>query len=340
MAVKTQQILIHVFGCICFLALPFIFRPGKISEWNLFNDPRSATDFIVYLLLIVFFYLNFYLLAPQFFFTRKYLQYISIVVACFLFISFFPDFVMPHRPMRIPGMEQHRPPPEGSFFFDKTSRHFFIFLAVLSLSLLLKISTRWRIAEKEKLNTELSYLRSQVNPHFLFNTLNSIYSLAIEKSDDTATAIVKLSAMMRYVLNDTSKNFVPLQRELEYMEDYISFQRLRFGDTIPLSFDIEGNAGDKQIAPLILMSFVENAFKHGINAAESSEVKIEITINNNNLVLSVFNKKVTMQITDAHSGVGIANTKKRLELLYPGNYTLSVANDKDFFSVLLQINFA
>lgn len=340
MPLKRQQLLIHLFGCICFLTLPFIFRPGRFNEWGLFSDPRSLSDMVAYLLLIAFFYLNFNVLVSRYFFTHKYLLYFVIVLACFLFITLVPDIVIPFKPIDGPGIERRGPPPQGFFLFDKTSRHFFIFMAVLLFSLLLKISSRWRLAEEEKLNTELSYLRAQINPHFLFNTLNSIYSLAIEKSDDTPTAVAKLSAMMRYVLNKTSKNFVSLQDELDYMNDYIALQQLRFGNGFPLSFEIEGDTAGKQIAPLILMCFVENAFKHGINAAEASEIIIKITIEENELTLYVFNNKVTMHITEAHSGVGIVNTKKRLQLLYPGRHMLTVTDDKNFFSITLKLTLA
>lgn len=340
MSLKAQQVFIHFFGCACFLALPFIFRPGKWSEWSLFGDPRNIGDLIVYLLLIGFFYLNYYTLVPYYFFTQKYLNYCLLICGCFLLISFLPDLLIPFKPMR-PPMDTHLPlpPPRGFFFLDKASRYFFIFMAVLLFSLLLKINSRWRLSEKEKLSTELSYLRSQINPHFLFNTLNSIYSLAVDRSDETANAVVKLSGMMRYVINDAGKNFVPLEQELEYINDYISFQKIRFGNNIPVSYAVTGDATNKLVAPLIIMSFVENAFKHGINAAEPSEIKIDITITDRELQLFVFNKKVTTQSTEKQSGIGIANTRKRLALLYPGRHTLVVDNNKESFHVRLQILF-
>lgn len=131
MSLKWQQVFIHLFGCACFLALPFIFRPGKWSKWSLFGDPRNIGDLIVYLLLIAFFYLNFFVLVPAYFFTKKYLVYCLLVFACFLLISFLPDLLIPFKPMP-PRMETHQPPPppHAFFFFDKASRHLFIFLAV------------------------------------------------------------------------------------------------------------------------------------------------------------------------------------------------------------------
>ena len=131
---------------------------------------------------------------------------------------------------------------------------------------MLKINSRLKLAEKEKVNAELSYLKAQINPHFLFNTLNSIYSLAIEKSDYTATAVVKLSSMMRYVITDASHKFVPLEKEINYISNYIELQKLRIDSSIKLMYTVTGDISDKKIAPLVLISFIENAFKYGVNA--------------------------------------------------------------------------
>ena len=334
---KPAPIWMHLLACACFLALPFIMRPGNLSDVHL-NDFRTIGDLIVYVLIIGFFYLNYYLLVPRFYFNHRYSIYLGLVFICFLFVTFVPDFFQ-IRNMPPPKMEEG-PPPRGSFFFDKTSRHFFIFAAVCLFSLLLKINLRWRISERQKLSTELSFLRAQINPHFLFNTLNSIYSLAVEKSDETATAVVKLSGMMRYVLNETGKDFVPLKHELEYVDDYIALQQLRFGNSLPLTYTATGNANGKLIAPLLLMSFIENAFKHGYNAAEKSEIKIEINVEADELSLFVHNKKVTINSMEANSGVGITNTKKRLALLYPAKHSLAVTNDADYFSIQLKLSLA
>jgi sensor histidine kinase YesM len=216
------------------------------------------------------------------------------------------------------------------------SHQVFLFLAVFFFSLILKISYRWRQSEKEKLNAELSYLKAQINPHFLFNTLNSIYSLAIEKSDQTPTAIVKLSGMMRYVISDAGHHHVPLSREIEYIRNYIELQMIRFGNAVPLSFQVNGSAAREQIAPLILISFVENAFKHGVNAAEDSDIRITIDVTPHQLHFTAFNNKVTVQeMPEDKGGLGIENTKQRLQLLYPGRHTLEITDHKDYFSVSL-----
>lgn len=220
----------------------------------------------------------------------------------------------------------------------KPGNVFLLFLIVFFLSLMLRISGRWKQTEKEKMGAELAYLRAQINPHFLFNTLNSIYSLAIVKSDYTASAIVKLSAMMRYVINEAHQDFVSLEKEISYIRSYIELQQIRFGDSIKISFEVRGQTQGKSIAPLILISFVENAFKHGVNAEENSDIRILVDISDLTLRLEVSNNKVFVQSTDeTKSGLGIENTRSRLQLLYPSAHTLSIHDNEKDFKVILEL---
>ncbi|HRD40256.1 MAG TPA: sensor histidine kinase, partial [Bacteroidia bacterium] len=185
---------------------------------------------------------------------------------------------------------------------------------------------------------ELSYLKAQINPHFLFNTLNSIYSLAIQKSDETANAVVKLSGMMRYVLTESQNEFVSLQKELDYINNYIELQKTRLDSTIKLHYTITGTTTGKAIAPLILIPFIENAFKYGVNAEENSEITIEISVNEAAINLFVKNNKVSIRPDpENRSGLGIENTKSRLLLLYPGKHYLNIDDNSASFSVSLSI---
>lgn len=214
----------------------------------------------------------------------------------------------------------------------------FLFLAVFFFSLILRITDRWRQTEKEKLNAELSYLKAQINPHFLFNILNTIYSLAVEKSDQTGPAVIKLSQMMRYVISDAGHQLVPLSREIDYLRNYIELQKMRFGDQLPLSLTVTGQATSQLIAPLILISFVENAFKHGVNAAENTDIKIAVSIQENHLHFSAFNNKVTIkELPETEGGIGLENTRKRLQLLYPGSHTLLIKDETNYFEVSLSL---
>lgn len=192
---------------------------------------------------------------------------------------------------------------------------------------------------RDKLDAELSYLKAQINPHFLFNTLNSIYSLALQKSDDAANAVVKLSGMMRYVLTESQRESVSLEKEINYIKDYVELQKLRLGNAVRLDFNISGNAAQKQIAPLLLIPFIENAFKHGVNAEENSEIKIEINVTESAVNLFVKNNKVNVDnTTDVKTGLGVENTKNRLILLYPDKHHLTIDDNPLSFAVSLSIN--
>lgn len=333
---RLRQIVIHVLGCIGFLALPIIFSPGPKNPLDIFHNSNEAREFTGYLLILGFFYLNFLVLTPKYYFTKRYLLFGLLVLGYFSLVVMLPNLIIPEQP-RMPR-EGHGPPKSTSLnILMHVSHNFFLFFMVFFFSLMLRISNQWKQARQEKIDAELSYLKAQINPHFLFNTLNSIYSLAIEKSDYTPTAIVKLSGMMRYVLNETKNDWVPLKKELEYINDYIELQKLRLGDTIQLDYQISGEMVDKKIAPLILIPFIENAFKHGVNPDQESSIQIRIEISDINLTLAVTNKKVSQSGKIEKSGLGIENTKHRLDMLYPSEYDLSINNGSRTFSVILKL---
>jgi LytS/YehU family sensor histidine kinase len=330
------HIFLHIIGCLVFLSLPVIFTPHENAPIGLFHSIIFRQDFIGYLLMIAFFYLNYYVLIPAFYFDKKYVTFAILVLICYMIIILTPKLII--KDENLYASIKASFPILKTYLFKIFSQHIFEFLVILTFSLMLKINNRLKLAEKEKVNAELSYLKAQINPHFLFNTLNSIYSLAIAQSDYTATAVVKLSSMMRYVITDASQKFVPLEKEINYISDYIELQKLRIDKGIKLSFEVSGIASDKKIAPLILISFIENAFKYGINAEENSEIKINIDITKNYLHLRVYNKKVnTKQMNIQTSGVGIENTANRLQLLYSGRHKLTVKNNSEDFSILLSL---
>ncbi|WP_153797485.1 sensor histidine kinase [Foetidibacter luteolus] len=358
---KTRQVLLHVCGCMVFLMLPVLFAPDLPESFNITRSIPTQRNMLAYLLMIAFFYLNYFVLIPRFYFTGKYARFVIAILLCFMVVVTLPHFIIPNgshrsqppprrelsdrpppRPMPMPGNEGfNRQPGPGEperFSVFNITQHLFIFLAVVFFSLILRISNRWKQSEREKLNAELQYLKSQVNPHFLFNTLNNIYSLALQKSDNTASAVVKLSGMMRYVLSEADKDYVPLEKELAYINSYIELQKIRFEDTVKLEFETGGDQHGKKIAPLILISFIENAFKHGVNAEEDSDISIRIHITETELDMLVTNNKVThADDTAQHSGLGIENTKNRLQLLYPFKHTLVIDDSSDNFTVALKL---
>lgn len=215
---------------------------------------------------------------------------------------------------------------------------FFVFLSTA-----FKFSVDWFLNEKvrkdlesEKLIAELAFLRSQINPHFLFNSLNNIYSLAYQKSDRAPEAIMKLSEIMRYMLQESNEPRVNLAREIRYLENYIELQKLRFKGQAYINLIISGEYSKQSIAPLILISFVENAFKHGVASDPEHPIQINININNNKLLFDIHNKKSLLN-KDESSGIGLSNVKRRLDLLYLHQYDLQVQEDDDFYYCRLSL---
>ncbi|MEA5138315.1 sensor histidine kinase [Arcicella rigui] len=351
MSAKNRQIVLHILACVSFMSLPVIFMSRTEKTFFEMFNPLGIRVFVLYFLLLVYFYVNYFVLIPFLFFKRQYFSFAGIQIFIFLLIIILPNaflhdlprgkesFIGPLPPpseKMLHGNGFPPPPTEGG---DILTQEAFFFLLMLSFSLMLRISNRWKQTEKEKLNAELSYLKAQINPHFLFNTLNSIYALAIEKSDKTPEAVVKLSGMMRYVLSESSNEYVSLEKEISYIRSYIDLQSIRFEDTINLSFSISGTTFGKKIAPLILIPFIENAFKHGINAEEDSVIKIDISIVENMLKLYVFNNKVSIHLSEeSKSGVGILNTSNRLQLLYAGAYELVINDEEKYYEAHLTIH--
>jgi hypothetical protein len=334
------------------LALPLLFSPESLSLGAYLTNPPTQREILFNALLIAVFYINYYSVIPKFYLARRYFLFLAINIAGFLVINFVTSFV-PGRPGPPPGFirdasdgEPHlanrafHPGPPHSFFMD-ISQHLFVFLVVLFLALLLKIREQLKQAEKEKLRAELSYLKAQINPHFLFNILNGIYALTIERSDKAPDAVTKLSGMMRYVLSESGKEMVSLEQELNYIRNYIALQEFRFGSTIYLNYHIDEllpSQAQNRIAPLIFIPFIENAFKHGVNPDEDSQIKIRVTIVEAEVHLEVFNKKVHVRHTpEDHSGLGIANTRQRLSLLYPNHHTLHIEDNMDDFRVFVTL---
>lgn len=337
---KPIQIILHVMGCLVFLSLPILFSPDIARFWNLFQLPPFIKDFLTYVLLLLFFYLSYYVLIPKLYFKKHFFLFTLCVIISYVLISLLPGILIlqgdftPYVTLFNSYNQLFIPPS----FRNPFNQHFFEFLVVLILALMLKINNRLKLAEQQKVNAELSYLKAQINPHFLFNTLNSIYSLAIEKSDYTPTAVLKLSGMMRYVITEVNNKFVSLDKEINYLSDYIELQKIRIDNSIKLDYIVLGNTTGKLIAPLVLISFIENAFKYGVNAEDDSDIRIQVNITKSYLHMNVFNNKVRLHPSIvAKTGLGIENTKQRLQLLYPGSHKLTIKDTKDNFSVLLSL---
>jgi sensor histidine kinase YesM len=216
-----------------------------------------------------------------------------------------------------------------------------IFVAMLRFALeWIDLETRKKEVENERLIAELNFLKAQINPHFLFNTLNNLYYLAYSKSDNTTEVIAKLSQMMRYMIYDSNHPKVLLKKEIEYMMSYISLERLRLNDQVPINFNVSGNTENVWITPLIFITFLENAFKHGVNNSNPKAwVNISICLQGNACVYTVENSKAgELKEGPEKSGIGLRNVQRRLELSYPGAYSLDIDDAPGKYTVKLNLD--
>ncbi len=211
-------------------------------------------------------------------------------------------------------------------------------------TVLMRLAIDWYVIQKQKAElitqnqaSELALLRSQVNPHFLFNTLNNIYSLVYKKAEEAPEAVMKLSSIMRYMLYDATTDKVLLEKEIEYLQSFIELQKLRLRHKDYIELLIEGNADGRYIAPMLLIPFVENAFKHGDKSGTRPGIWIRLTIESNRIVFEVKNRirKINSVSIDKIGGIGLNNIRRRLELLYPQKHSLEIIPEDTMFSIKL-----
>ncbi|MGA3015137.1 MAG: histidine kinase [Bacteroidales bacterium] len=295
---------------------------------------------MLFILLASFFYFNTYYLFRKLFLPGKLFYYLSAIFGCIVFISIAHFFFSTLIDKYIPS-DFHHPDIFHRLFFP-----IFPALFVFAISASIKITNEWFRAERqkkemenEKLHSELAFLKSQVNPHFLFNVLNNICSLARKKSDNTENAIIQLSRIMRYMLYDSKDEKVSLEKEVEYLQNYINLQRLRISDSVIINLTIEGNIEDKKVEPMLLIPFVENAFKHGVSYLEESHIDISLKVDQNVLNFRVENNRIKKNDNPVQqeSGIGLKNVLRRLDLLYPGTHMIKIEETASKYIVNLYI---
>jgi len=373
--VKASDLIIHITGWLIFLSLPLLFISGMAENSSILPILSSLYYWLFLSFYLFVFYTHTYWVIPRLYLKKKFLAYAGVLLvflgAVFVLRPFdhlvgqqFHPAGQIDRPGQMDRPERMGPPPDGQFSppgdrpppFERdgpprggprgTNRvdmvSIFLFIMILALSMAVQITHRWRVteqraarAEADKANAELSFLKAQINPHFLFNTLNNIYSLAITHSEHTADSVMKLSNIMRYVSDDVLQDFVPLRHEADCIRDYIDLQRLRLGSKTQVSFAVPGQLDELQIAPLLLITFVENAFKYGTSNHEKSLISIDLQTSERTIRFSCRNKVFGTRRPVERTGIGIVNTKQRLEHLYPGKYMLDITNDGEFFNVQL-----
>lgn len=347
---KIFLVLVQVALWALFISLPYLMVPHQGDEGNVDSFIRHATPhadmalnmFISSLgfnfCLIIFFYLHHYFIFDRFVVSKKYVAYILVLIASFGIIFFISRLFRRTIFDSIPFML--RP-----LSFRDFIRAFNWFLLILSVDLWLKLlmqlrqtEQRAREIENAQLRTELSFLHAQINPHFLFNSLNTIYSLALKKTDSAPAAVLKLSHLLRYVIDDARKESVPLEQEVSYLNNYIELQRLRSTSSLQVNFTVAGDISSTQIAPLLLLPFVENAFKYGISNHQPSPIDIRLEKTGSTLTFTALNQKFEHGEMES-TGIGINNVKRRLELLYPNKHELKIEDQTETYFIKLTIQF-
>jgi len=323
--------------------LPYIFTPGHIFVLPDLSRGYDRKNLVIYTLMSGFFLYNYHYLVPNFYLTGKQRPYVFFLVLAFTVLILISALTNLRwgNPMPPPDVMPNlrRSPPPGPPPFLQIGHNVFIFISGVLMSLFLRTREHLQRIEGEKLQTELNFLKAQIQPHFLFNTLNSIYALVVQKNDHAADAVVMLSDFLRYIIREAGNKQVDLAKELQFIENYLGLQKARLGNTVALEYTLPKATEGENIAPLILFSFVENAFKHGVNPEEASCIKIQISLSQHVLALKVFNKKVhTLQ--KESGGIGVQNTRERLMHLYPHQHQLEILDNPQDYTVHLTINLA
>jgi sensor histidine kinase YesM len=336
---KSSLILLHFLAWAVVFLLPYIFTSAYYDEP--YGNPHDNADFLYVdtltnIFWVLLFYLNAEILIPRLIYKRKYVAFVFTQVMLFFLIMLIHGAFFK---IMITGRNFN--------FFRSSSHNIMAFLFTVMASIVyktiadkLKSDKEAREKQHENLKTELSFLRSQISPHFLFNVMNNIAAMVRLKSDELEPTVHKLSSLMQYMLYETDEEKVLLQSEIEYLQSYIDLQQQRFSDTLILHTSFDVKESWHSIEPMLLIPFVENAFKHGTGWVQNPEISIFLMANNNQLDLVVKNKYVVTDGTkDKTSGIGLANVKRRLELLYPGQHQFSIEKDNEWFTVSLHLNF-
>lgn len=346
---KFSTILIHLFIWLVIFSLPLLFRPNPGHRPDMpplpfmIPIPMLMND----LFLVIAFYINLLVLMPKFFNKKKWVYY-AFFTCIFLAGSFFihtfskevDNLFGQHI---IHGMGLMPKPPRGFEFRQFSFIFMFAMVWALSMAYFLFVQLQESIQHAGKvqasaLQSELSFLKAQINPHFLFNTLNNIYALTLKKSDDAPLAVMKLSNIMRKITNDTEVDYVPFKEEESFIRDYIELQEIRLTEKTHIIYEIEGEYQSLTIAPRILIPFIDNAFKYGVSNRYESEIKISLNFKENILYFVIKNAIHPYGGESIESsGVGLENAKRRLDLLYQDKYALKIDKKTDSYMVLLKI---
>lgn len=314
----------------------------------LFYCIYRINDSKFYLFLLLFFpceimlvYFNFYVLMPRLLFARKYVPYALGLLLSFAVVACINTLI--HRLNVYLGSPYYS---MGTAFnvANLFTRSFELF-SLVSITTGIKLAKDWLlhmqwIQEKEKqyLETELNFLKSQIQPHFFFNTLNNLYSLTLKKSDLAPEIVLKLSDLMSYMLYESNAAKTSVNKEVDYLRNYIDVEKLRFGSRLELTFEVEGTTEQAYIPPMLLILFVENSFKHGArHLLNKIHISLALKMENDYLLFQVSNPLPDQPPADDHAGIGLKNVQRRLELLYGKDYVLDISTKENTYTVSLKI---
>ena len=363
---KVLEISIFSMIWLGIFSIPFFQnRMFNIVDWS-----KVTGEWIKMFSFLVIFILNTYIFVPKILFKKKYLTYIAItltaVIAIIGIIIAIQTLIDPDQALSMPRMDlgpgmppmelgKKMPPPMGfrapeqpetkSIFMNFTD-NLIISILVVAAGISFKMMTQWlneedrrKDMEKEQLRTEIALLRHQVSPHFFMNTLNNIHALVDINTETAKDAIIRLSTLMRYLLYDTAHGQTSLKKEIEFIESYITLMQLRFSEKVKITIDVPKIIPDIQIPPMLFISFLENAFKHGVSYQTSSFVNFSLKIEDEQLTCEIKNskQKVRENFDKSYSGIGLTNIRKSLELLFAKDYSLNIIENEKTFEVLLTI---
>ena len=329
--------MLHGLCWILLFTLPYLLRPSFSSPRELLEQNKQNLSYLTninHAIWIALFYVNAYIIVPQVIYKKKTRKYVLVLLAIFS-VLFIIDWTLFY--FLIEGLAYSI---KNFFWFN-----FFPILFILACSTAFRMvndriqeDRLQKERENENLKTELSLLRSQVSPHFMFNIMNNMVALARKKSDLLEPSLIKLSSLLRYMLYETDEK-VALQKEIEYLQSYIDLQKQRFGNNVTIKTCMEKVNEDYEIEPMLLIPFVENAIKHGTGLIENAEIDVELRTEKNMLSFSVRNKfnETSEEIKDKSSGIGLPNVQRRLDLLYGNKHSLLITKQDGWFIVSLQI---
>nr|WP_321452872.1 histidine kinase [uncultured Carboxylicivirga sp.] len=350
---KSLTIVMHILAWLVLVILPqlIINRYWGNQNFIAWGFYLNATIYGI------IFYINYLWLVPRFYLKKQRLVYFLLGIACigiFYFVSELLNETFIHNPERDQKIAEAfeklsedkiipKPPLRQMqvYFFALTS----VIISGFSLGLRVieeHITTekKQKELEKEKLNSELAFLKNQISPHFFFNTLNNIYALIEISSKDAQASVLKLSKMMRYLLYESENGQTELKQEINFLKHYIDLMRLRVSPKVNFEINLPSDHLNLHIPPLLFIPFIENAFKHGISYREKSFIKIEMKVIDNQILFKCINSissSAESKKDEKHSGIGLENVKKRLQLLFPLKHRLDISQTDDEFSVYLSI---